>query len=148
MSNRLSIKTSVEAIQESSETIEGHTYSNYALDGNSGKKVWGGELLISPYGDDGIAYWENAIVSATSFTAINNSDWTTSSDVTDGTDYQIKITSNEDPSTWAISDEFRIIAMESSSKSSTELISLGYNQISLTLFIVVFTLYRKRKSKF
>ena len=94
MANEIRIKTSVEVIQDvgaSAGAQNGITYTNKSLDGNADYRAWGGSYTIATdnhsdgsYNDDDIAYWKNAIVSATSADAVSDSGWTEASAHTDG----------------------------------------------------------------
>ena len=86
MANEIRVKTSVEIIQDNTETVQGISYTQKALDGNADSRSWGGSYNIATaYTDANVCYWKNAVVSATSADALQDSGWTEESDVTDGT---------------------------------------------------------------
>ena len=86
MANEIRVTTSVEIVNDGSETVEGITYSQLALDGNADSRAWGGKYtLATAYTDADVAYWKNVVVSATSADAVENSGWTEASAHTDGT---------------------------------------------------------------
>ena len=88
MANEIRIKTSIEVIQdvgESAGSQAGITYENKQYDGNADSRSWGGQYVLSTtYSDGDVCYWKNAVVSATSNDYMNDSGWTTSSDVSGG----------------------------------------------------------------
>ena len=94
MANEIRIRTSVEVLQDvgaSAGAQQGITYTNHQHDGNADYRSWGGSYTIATdthadgsYNDADVCYWKNAIVSATSADGLNNSGWTESSDVSDG----------------------------------------------------------------
>ena len=89
MANQIRIHTSCEVIQDvgaSAGDQSGITYVSKQLDGNADARSWGGNYNISTEPADGkICYWKNAVLGiAASIDYLDNSGWTTSSDVTDG----------------------------------------------------------------
>lgn len=88
MANEIRVNTSVQIIQDvgsSAGAQAGITYSNKQLDGNADARTWGGKYTMNAvYTDADVAYWKNAVVSATVADGIDNSDWTEASAVTDG----------------------------------------------------------------
>ena len=79
MANEIRIHTACEVVQDNTETVQGISYTQKSLDGNSDSRTWGA------YTDADVAYWKNAVVSATSADGLNDSGWTEASAVTDGT---------------------------------------------------------------
>ena len=85
MANEIRISTSVEIVQDNDVDVNGISYTHKALDGNANSRSWGGKYTMNTaYADGAVAYWNNAVVSATSADGLNNSGWTELSDVTDG----------------------------------------------------------------
>jgi len=85
MANEIRIKTSVEVIQDNTETVESIVYTQKSLDGNSGSRSWGGSYSLSQApADDKICYWTNAVIDSNTIDYLNNSAWTESADVTGG----------------------------------------------------------------
>ena len=90
MANEIRVRTSVEVIQDvgtSAGAQAGITYTNKQLDGNADYRSWGGSYTLSTEPADAkICYWKNAVLDDTgpSIDYLNDSGWTTSSDVTDG----------------------------------------------------------------
>ena len=89
MANEIRVRTSVEVIQDvgtSAGAQAGITYTNKQLDGNADYRSWGGSYTLSTEPVDAkICYWKNAVLGiAASIDYLDNSGWTTSSDVTDG----------------------------------------------------------------
>jgi hypothetical protein len=86
MANEIRVKTSVEIVQDNDITVEGISYSHKSLDGNAASRSWGGSYTMNAnYTDAAVAYWSNAVVSATVADGIEDSGWTEASAVTDGT---------------------------------------------------------------
>ena len=89
MANQIRIHTSCEVVQDvggSAGAQNGITYTSTALDGNADYRSWGGNYNIATaYTDADVCYWKNAVVSATSADALQDSGWTEESAVTDGT---------------------------------------------------------------
>lgn len=75
------------------QTIGGETYTDYSIDKNvnrafGGAYDYGGAIDGRggiAYTENDIAYWENAVITATSYDGLNDSGWTELADVTDGT---------------------------------------------------------------
>jgi hypothetical protein len=88
MANEIRVNTSVQIIQDVGDSAgdqAGITYSNKQLDGNADARTWGGKYTMNAvYTDSAVAYWKNAVVTATVADGIDNSDWTEDSAVTDG----------------------------------------------------------------
>jgi hypothetical protein len=88
MANEIRVNTSVQIIQDVGDSAgdqAGITYSNKQLDGNADARTWGGKYTMNAvYTDSDVAYWKNAVVTATVADGIDNSDWTEDSAVTDG----------------------------------------------------------------
>ena len=90
MANEIRIHTSCEIVQDvgaSAGAQSGITYVNKQLDGNADYRSWGGNYNISTaYTDADVCYWKNAVLDDTgpSIDYLDDSGWTTSSDVTDG----------------------------------------------------------------
>jgi len=86
--NVIRVRTSVEFLQDvggSAGDQAGITYTNLQQDGNAQYRSWGGRYdTLTAYTDDDIAYWSQAVVTATSADGLNDSGWTEASDVTDG----------------------------------------------------------------
>jgi hypothetical protein len=89
MANEIRVTTSVDVLQDvggAAGAQSGITYTNHQHDGNADYRSWGGNYKISTeYTDADVCYWKNAVVSATSADALEDSGWTEASDVTDGT---------------------------------------------------------------
>ena len=89
MANAIRIRTSLELLQDvggSAGSQEGISYTNLQHDGNADSRTWGGKYnTLTAYTDADIAYWKQAVVSATVADGLDNSDWTEASAVTDGT---------------------------------------------------------------
>ncbi len=85
MANELRISTELTAVQDVEETTGGNTYNIDVIDTNAGRSFGGKYKTLTAYTDNDIARWTAAVVSATSYDGLNNSDWTEASDVTDGT---------------------------------------------------------------
>ena len=89
MANQIRIHTSCEIVNDNSVANEGTAagdYTNLNLDAHSDFRSWGGNYNIATaYTDDDVCYWKNAVVSATSADALQDSGWTEASDVTGGT---------------------------------------------------------------
>ena len=86
MANQIRVHTSCEVVQDNTEAVQGITYTQKSLDGNADSRSWGGSYNIATaYTDANVCYWKNAVVSATSADALQDSGWTEESDVTDGT---------------------------------------------------------------
>jgi len=88
MANEIRVNTSVQIIQDVGDSAgdqAGITYSNKQLDGNADARTWGGKYTMNAvYTDSDVAYWKNAVVSATVADGLNDSGWTEASDVSDG----------------------------------------------------------------
>ena len=85
MANQIRIHTSVEIIQDNTETVQGIVYTQKSLDGNADSRTWGGNYNVSTEpADDKICYWINAVIDDSSIDYLNDSAWTEASDVTDG----------------------------------------------------------------
>jgi len=88
MANEIRVNTSVQIIQDVGDSAgaqAGITYSNKQLDGNADARTWGGKYTMNAvYTDSDVAYWENAVISATVADGLNDSGWTEASDVSDG----------------------------------------------------------------
>ena len=89
MANQIRIHTSCEIVIDNSVSNEGSSagdYTNLNLDVHADSRSWGGNYNISTEPADGkICYWKNAVLGiAASIDYLDNSGWTTSSDVTDG----------------------------------------------------------------
>ena len=86
MANQIRIHTACEVVQDNTETVQGISYTQKSLDGNSDSRTWGGNYVMNTaYADAAVAYWKNAVVSATSADGLNDNGWTEASAVTDGT---------------------------------------------------------------
>ena len=89
MANQIRIHTACEVVQDvggSAGTQQGIDYESKMLDGNADSRTWGGNYSMNiTYADAAVAYWKNAVVSATSADGLNDSGWTEASAVTDGT---------------------------------------------------------------
>lgn len=67
MANEIRINTSVEIIQDNTETVQGISYTQKALDGNADSRPWGGSYTMNTaYTDADVAYWKNVVVDVTS----------------------------------------------------------------------------------
>ena len=90
MANEIRVQTSCQVIQDvggSAGAQSGITYTNKQLDGNADYRTWGGSYTLSTEPADAkICYWKNAVIDSTgpSIDYLNDSGWTTSSNVTDG----------------------------------------------------------------
>lgn len=88
MANEIRVNTSVQIIQDVGDSAgdqAGITYSNKQLDGNADARTWGGKYTMNAvYTDSDVAYWKNAVVTATTADGLNDSGWTEASDVSDG----------------------------------------------------------------
>jgi hypothetical protein len=88
MANEIRVNTSVQIIQDVGDSAgaqAGITYSNKQLDGNADARTWGGKYTMNAvYTDSDVAYWENAVISATVADGLDDSGWTEASDVSDG----------------------------------------------------------------
>lgn len=88
MANEIRVNTSVQIIQDVGDSAgaqAGITYSNKQLDGNADSRTWGGKYTMNAvYTDSDVAYWKNAVVTATTADGLNDSGWTEASDVSDG----------------------------------------------------------------
>ena len=86
MANQIRVQTSCQIVQDNDETVQGISYTQKALDGNADSRSWGGNYNIATaYTDADVCYWKNAVVSATSADALEDSGWTEESAVADGT---------------------------------------------------------------
>lgn len=89
MANSIRIRTSVEFLQDvgiEAGTIESQTYTNLQHDKNADGRAWGGRYdTLTAYTDADLAYWKQAVITATSADGLNDSGWTEASDVTAGT---------------------------------------------------------------
>jgi hypothetical protein len=86
MANEIRIHTSCEIVQDNDVTVDGIAYTHRALDGNADSRSWGGSYTMNAaYTDADVAYWKNAVVSATSADALSDSGWTEAGAVSDGT---------------------------------------------------------------
>ncbi len=84
MANEIRILSSLTALKEVDVTEGGNTYDLSVVDDNA-NKIFSGDYSSLTYTDDAIASWRDAIVSATSYGGLNDSGWTDSDDVTNGT---------------------------------------------------------------
>ena len=87
MANEIRINTSVEIIQDNTETVQGISYTQKALDGNADSRPWGGSYTMNTaYTDADVAYWKNVVVEDTSANGLDNGDcFEGEPSVTDGT---------------------------------------------------------------
>jgi len=89
MANQIRIKTSVEFLQDvgvEAGTIADQTYTNLQHDKNVGGRAWGGNYnTLTAYTDGDVAYWNQAVITATSADGLDNSGWTEAADVSAGT---------------------------------------------------------------
>ena len=87
MANEIRIKTSVEIIQDNTETVQGIEYTQKSLDGNAASRTWGGSYTMNQApADAAIAYWENVVVDVTSADGLNDGTaFESNVGVTDGT---------------------------------------------------------------
>ena len=89
MANEIRVQTSVQIVNDNSVDNDGGAagdYTNYNLDVFSGEGSWGGSYTMNQaYSTSDVAYWNNAVVSATSADSLGDSGWTEASDVTAGT---------------------------------------------------------------
>ena len=87
MANQIRVKTSVEVIQDNTETVEGIVYTQKSMDGNADSRSWGGSYTMNQAPADGaIAYWKNVVVEDTSPNGLDNGDcFEGEPAVTDGT---------------------------------------------------------------
>ena len=75
MANQIRIHTSVEIIQDNTETVQGIVYTQKSLDGNSDSRSWGGNYTINQApADAAIAYWKNVVLEDTSANGLDNGD--------------------------------------------------------------------------
>jgi len=73
MANEIRIHTSCEVIQDNTETVQGISYTQKALDGNADSRTWGGNYTMNQTPADGaIAYWKNVVVDVTSADGLND----------------------------------------------------------------------------
>jgi len=92
MANQIRIHTSCEIVNDNSVANEGSAagdYTHLALDVHADSRSWGGNYNIAQAYDSAtpaVCYWKNAVMADTNPTIdyLDNSGWTTSSDVTDG----------------------------------------------------------------
>ena len=67
MANEIRVHTSVEIIQDNTETVQGISYTQKSLDGNADSRSWGGSYTMNTaYTDADVAYWKNVVVDVTS----------------------------------------------------------------------------------
>ena len=87
MGNEIRINTSVEVIQDNTETVQGIVYTQKSLDGNADSRSWGGSYTMNQApADAAIAYWKNVVVEDTSANGLDNGDcFEDEPSVTDGT---------------------------------------------------------------
>ena len=87
MGNEIRIHTSCEVIQDNTETVQGISYTQKALDGNADSRTWGGNYTMNQAPSDGaIAYWKNVVLEDTSANGLDNGDcFEGEPSVTDGT---------------------------------------------------------------
>ena len=88
MANEIRVNTSVQIVNDNSVANEGTAdgdYTNLNLDVHAASRTWGGKYTMNAvYTDSDVAYWENAVISATVADGLNDSGWTEASDVSDG----------------------------------------------------------------
>ena len=89
MANVIRVRTSLEILQDiggSAGAQGGQTYTNLQHDKNAGGRSWGGKYnTLTAYTDSDVAYWNQAVVSATTADGLNDSGWTELAAVTAGT---------------------------------------------------------------
>jgi len=87
MANEIRIHTACEVIQDNTETVQGISYTQKALDGNADYRTWGGNYTMNQAPADGaIAYWKNVVLEDTSANGLDNGDcFEDEPSVTDGT---------------------------------------------------------------
>ena len=87
MANEIRIHTSCEVIQDNTETVQGISYTQKSLDGNSDSRTWGGNYVMNTaYTDADVAYWKNVVVEDTTANGLDNGDcFEGEPSVTDGT---------------------------------------------------------------
>ena len=87
MANEIRVHTSVEIVQDNTETVQGIAYTQKALDGNADSRTWGGSYTMNTaYTDADVAYWKNAVLEDTSANGLDNGDcFEGEPSVTDGT---------------------------------------------------------------
>jgi len=73
MPNEIRISTLCEIVQDNRETVQGITYIQEHLDGNSDSRPWGGSYTMNTaYTDAYVGYWNNVKVDVTSATGLQN----------------------------------------------------------------------------
>ena len=87
MGNEIRVNTSVEVIQDNTETVQGIVYTQKSLDGNADSRSWGGSYTMNQApADAAIAYWKNVVLEDTSANGLDNGDcFEGEPAVTDGT---------------------------------------------------------------
>ena len=87
MANEIRIHTSVEIIQDNTETVQGIVYTQKSLDGNADSRSWGGNYTMNQApADNAIAYWKNVVVDVTSADGLDDGTaFESNVAVTDGT---------------------------------------------------------------
>ena len=87
MGNEIRVNTSVEVIQDNTETVQGIVYTQKSLDGNADSRSWGGSYTMNQApADAAIAYWKNVVVEDTGANGLDNGDcFEGEPAVTDGT---------------------------------------------------------------
>ena len=75
MGNEIRVHTSVEVIQDNTETVQGIVYTQKSLDGNADSRSWGGSYTMNQApADAAIAYWKNVVLEDTSANGLDNGD--------------------------------------------------------------------------
>ena len=73
MANEIRVHTSVEIIQDNTETVQGISYTQKALDGNADYRSWGGNYTMNQApADAAIAYWKNVVIDVTGADGLND----------------------------------------------------------------------------
>ena len=73
MANEIRIHTACEVVQDNTETVQGISYTQKSLDGNSDSRSWGGSYTMNTaYTDADVAYWKNVVVDVTSADGLND----------------------------------------------------------------------------
>ena len=73
MGNEIRVHTSVEVIQDNTETVQGIVYTQKSLDGNADSRSWGGNYTMNQApADAAIAYWKNVVIDVTGADGLND----------------------------------------------------------------------------
>ena len=73
MANEIRVHTSVEVIQDNTETVQGIVYTQKSLDGNADSRSWGGNYTMNQApADAAIAYWKNVVIDVTGADGLND----------------------------------------------------------------------------